>query len=80
MFLLAIQQMPPTALAPRYSLTRYWRYVFVPLVVILIVLAWYVIFTLSPVQLSVGSLPKLDSLPAATAPALNAAAAAAKPA
>ncbi len=73
--------MPPTATGPKYSLMRYWRYVFVPLVVILIGLAWYVIFIeLSPVQLSVGSLPKLsmDSLlPAATAPALNAGTAAA---
>jgi hypothetical protein len=60
MFLLAIQQMPPTALAPRYSLTRYWRYVFVPLVVVLILVAWYTIFTLSPAQLSIGALPKLD--------------------
>lgn len=55
--------MPPTNLAPKYSLSRYWRFVFVPLVVVLIFIAWYVIFNLSPTQLAVGSLPKLESAP-----------------
>lgn len=58
--------MSTTNLAPKYSLSRYWRYVFVPLVVVLIFIAWYVIFNLSPGQLSVGPLPTLP-IPSAVA-------------
>ena len=61
--------MPPTNLAPKYSLSRYWRFVFVPLVIILIFIAWYVIFTLSPAQLAIGPLPSIDSVASIAAPA-----------
>ena len=62
--------MSTTNLAPKYSLSRYWRYIFVPLVVVLIFIAWYVIFNLSPGQLTVGPLPSLpipSTVPAAAA-------------
>lgn len=52
--------MTTTNLAPKYSLSRYWRFVFVPLVVVLIFIAWYVIFNLSPTQLAIGPLPSIS--------------------
>lgn len=73
MFLLLIHQMAD-GIPRRYSLVKYWRYVFVPLVIVLIMLAWYVIFSLSPVQTSIGALPPL---PMPTAPPAAAVAAAA---
>jgi hypothetical protein len=60
-------------LPKKYSLVRYWRYIFAPLVVVAVIVAWYVTFSLSPIQLSVGSLSKVPTPPAmplATAPLL----------
>lgn len=51
---------------------RYWRYIFVPLVLLLILVGWYTIFSLSQAQLTVGTLPSA-ALPQAlaTAPVLK---------
>lgn len=46
-----------------YSLVRYWRYIFAPLVVILVLFGWYILFNLSAVQLTVGSLPPASAIP-----------------
>ena len=73
MFLLRLHQMA-TNPSPKYSLVRYWRYVFVPLLLFLIVVAWSVIFNLPQVQLSVGKLPKLETFTSISA-ATNTAAA-----
>lgn len=43
-----------------YSLMRYWRYVFTPLLTLLIVVGWLVLFMLSPNQLVTGALPDLS--------------------
>ena len=53
--------MADTTLSPKYSLVRYWRYIFAPLIVVLILMAWYIIFNLPPSQLSVGPLPALPA-------------------
>ncbi len=66
--------MADTRLSPKYSLVRYWRYVFVPLLLLLLLMGWYVFFNLPPSQLSVGSLPALPAdLIAMAAPAAPAA-------
>ena len=66
--------MADTGLSPKYSLVRYWRYVFAPLILILVLMGWYVFFNLSPSQLSVGPLPSLPaSMVAMAAPAAAAA-------
>jgi hypothetical protein len=53
--------MADTRLSPKYSLVRYWRYIFAPLILVLLVMAWYVIFNLPSSQLSVGPLPALPA-------------------
>lgn len=40
----------------QYSLVRFWRYIFTPLVLLLIGFAWYTIFNMSGTQLGVGGL------------------------
>lgn len=46
-----------------YSLVRYWRYIFAPLVLAVIAFGWYILFNLSTFQLTVGALPPADSFP-----------------
>jgi hypothetical protein len=46
-----------------YSLVRYWRYIFAPLVVIVIVVGWFILFNLSALQTSMGSLPPASAIP-----------------
>jgi hypothetical protein len=71
--------MADTRLSPKYSLVRYWRYVFAPLILVLLVMGWYVFFNLPPSQLSVGPLPALPAdlvsmaAPAAAVAVINAA-------
>lgn len=36
----------------QYSLTRFWRYIFTPLLLLTLAFVWYVIFTMSGIQLS----------------------------
>ncbi len=60
-----------------YNLTRYWRYVFVPLTLATLFVIGYVVFNLSNSQLSVGSLPSIPKLnmgaaAAASAPSISA--------
>jgi hypothetical protein len=52
-----------------YNLTRYWRYIFVPLTLATLFVVGYVVFNLSSSQLSIGALPSLASasVPAAAA-------------
>ena len=60
-----------------YNLTRYWRYIFVPLTLITLFVVGYVIFNMSSSQLSIGSLPPMSKLnaPGGTIPAGSAPAA-----
>ncbi len=46
-----------------YSLVRYWRYIFAPLVVLVVVVGWFILFNLSALQISVGSLPPASAIP-----------------
>jgi len=46
-----------------YSLVRYWRYIFAPLVVIVIAFGWFILFNLSALQTSMGSLPSVSAIP-----------------
>ena len=46
-----------------YSLVRYWRYIFAPLVVIVVAFGWFILFNLSALQTSVGSLPPASAIP-----------------
>lgn len=39
-----------------YSMVRFWSYIFTPLLILVIVFAMFVIFTLSSAQTTVGSL------------------------
>lgn len=39
-----------------YSMVRFWSYIFTPLLIIVIIFAMFVIFTLSSAQTTVGSL------------------------
>jgi len=39
-----------------YSMVRFWSYIFTPLLILVLVFAMFVIFTLSSVQTTVGSL------------------------
>ena len=39
-----------------YSLIRFWRYIFTPLLLILIAFVWYIVFNISGTQLGVGSM------------------------
>jgi len=39
-----------------YSMVRFWSYIFTPLLILLLVFAMFVIFTLSSAQTTVGSL------------------------
>jgi len=64
-----------------YSMVRFWSYIFTPLLILVIVFAMFVIFTLSSAQTTVGSLiaPALaitSSVAASAANGLKAAAAA----
>jgi len=57
-----------------YSMVRFWSYIFTPLLILVLVFAMFVIFTLSSAQTTVGSLiaPALaitSSVAAATAAA-----------
>jgi hypothetical protein len=40
----------------QYSLVRFWRYIFTPLLLILICFVWYIVFNVSNTQLGVGGL------------------------
>ena len=64
-----------------YSLVRYWRYIFAPLVVIVVLFGWFILFNLSALQTSMGSLPPASAIPMpySTAAATAAAAVAAGP-
>jgi hypothetical protein len=46
-----------------YTLVRYWRYIFAPLVVIVVAFGWFILFNLSALQTSVGSLPPASAIP-----------------
>ena len=64
-----------------YSMVRFWSYIFTPLLILVIVFAMFVIFTLSSAQTTVGSLiaPALaitSSVAASAANGVKAAAAA----
>jgi len=64
-----------------YSMVRFWSYIFTPLLILVLVFAMFVIFTLSSAQTTVGSLiaPALaitSSVAASAANGLKAAAAA----
>lgn len=51
----------------QYSLVRFWRYIFTPLVLVFLGLAWYVIFNMSGYQLAVSPLaPVNDALKTAS--------------
>ena len=45
-----------TQSSKQYSLVRFWRYIFVPLVLILIAFVWYIVFNISGTQLGVGGM------------------------
>ena len=45
----------------QYSLVRFWRYIFTPLVLLLLGFVWYVIFNMSGTQLGVGGLTALKN-------------------
>jgi hypothetical protein len=67
-----------------YSMVRFWSYIFTPLLIIVIIFAMFVIFTLSSAQTTVGSLiaPALaitSSVAATAASGIKAAAATAVP-
>lgn len=54
---------------PQYSLVRFWRYIFTPLVLVFLGLAWYVTFNMSGYQLAVSPLaPVKDVLQTAPIP------------
>ena len=46
-----------------YSLVRYWRYIFTPLVVAVIAFGWFILFNLSSLQVTVGNLPAASTFP-----------------
>lgn len=54
----------------QYTLTRFWRYIFTPLLLLTLVFGWYVIFTLPGSQLT----PTLSALPSAPVASVAAAA------
>jgi hypothetical protein len=54
----------------QYSLTRFWRYIFTPLLLIALGFGWYVIFTLPSVQLA-PILSPFSSIPTATIVSAN---------
>ena len=67
-----------------YSMVRFWSYIFTPLLILVLVFAMFVIFTLSSAQTTVGSLiaPALaitSSVAASAANGVKAATAAAAP-
>lgn len=46
-----------------YSLVRYWRYIFAPLVVVVVIFGWFILFNLSALQTSMGGLPSASAIP-----------------
>jgi hypothetical protein len=54
----------------QYSLTRFWRYIFTPLLLLALGFGWYVIFTLPSVQLT-PILSPFSSIPTATLAPMN---------
>lgn len=44
----------------QYSLVRFWRYIFTPLLLILIATVWYIVFNISGTQLGIIALPKYE--------------------